>query len=287
MTKVQFLNVKPFISSCKDFEIVYRFHSPINASSFQAMDTADDHCHSSKKSSNSKLESADVSNHKHYIALYSDWSCKLLECRGKTVVEQEGTIVKWGKGKVIFAKQDLQKLSDGRKYYLMCRNEDGTKLGESRPFQFCTESHKFCKNATKSSKSTTVEENNYTKVEDKLLTSSYTEKKNIPNSDSLKTKNMQLQHASIKKETVSKPSIIRKLKSLLIEISVTLLYTVNLLSNSMQDVKTLVDSFTTQLQKVLVENAAQMQGKMACIYSQMHWWTHIILYIYVYSWLAT
>ena len=203
MTKAQFLNIESFISSCKDFDIVYRIYSSIKARS------------------------------KHYIALCSDWSCKLLECRGKTVLVQEGITIKWRKGKVTFAKQDLQTLSDGRKYYLVCRDEDGITLGESRPFQFCTESDEFRKDATK----------------------------NIPNL--LKTKNLQLQHETVKKEIISEPPIIRKLKSLL-EISITLVCTANFLSNSMQDVKKLVDSFTTQLQKALTENIAQ--GKIACIY---------------------
>ena len=234
MTKVQFLNIKSPVSFCKDFEVEYRIHSSI------------------VKASN-----------KHYIALCIDWSCKLLECREKTVLEQEGIRVKFReKGKVNFPKQDLQKLSsDGRDYYLLYRDEDGTILGRSQPFQFCNE---FC---TISSESTIIEESS-TKGEDidedKLLTSSYTRTKNIPNSSPnlLQMENMWLQHATLKKEMISTPSIIRKyeqLKSLLLATSITLEYAVSLLSNTgMQDVKKLVESFTTQLQKLLVDfNALQ------------------------------
>ena len=116
MTKVQFLDIKPFVSCCKDFEIVFHIPSSIKASS------------------------------KHYIAL-----CELLESSqftwvwaGRTVpLEQEGITVKWRKGRVTFANHVLPKLSDDREYYLMYCNEDGTILGESRPFQFATESDDF------------------------------------------------------------------------------------------------------------------------------------------------
>ena len=116
MTKVQFLDIKPFVSCCKDLVIVFHIPSSIKASN------------------------------KHYIAL-----CELLESSqftwvwaGKTEpLEQEGITVKWRKGKVTFANQVLPKLSDGREYYLMYCNEVGTILGESRPFQFSTESDEF------------------------------------------------------------------------------------------------------------------------------------------------
>ena len=116
MTKVQFLDINPFVSCCKDFEIVYHIPSSIKASS------------------------------KHYIAL-----CELLKSSqftwvwaGKTVpLEQEGIVVKWRKGKVTFSNHVLPKLSDGREYYLMYCTEDGTILGESRPFHFTTESDDF------------------------------------------------------------------------------------------------------------------------------------------------
>ena len=116
MTKVQFLDINPFVSCCKDFEIVYHIPSSIKASS------------------------------KHYIAL-----CELLESSqftwvwaGKTVpLEQEGIAVKWRKGKVTFSNHVLPKLSDCHEYYLMYCNEDGTILGESRPFQFTTKSDDF------------------------------------------------------------------------------------------------------------------------------------------------
>ena len=116
MTKVQFLDIKPFVSCCKDLEIVFYIPSSIKASN------------------------------KHYIAL-----CELLESShftwvwaGKTEpLEQEGITVKWRQGKVTFTNQVLPKLSDGREYYLMYCNEDGTILGESRPFQFSTESNEF------------------------------------------------------------------------------------------------------------------------------------------------
>ena len=116
MTQVQFPDIKPFVCCCKDLEIV--FHIP-----------------SSIKTSN-----------KHYIAL-----CELLKSNqftwvwaGKTVpLEQEGITVKWRKGKVTFSNHVLPKLSHGSEYYLMYCNEDGTILGESRPFQFSTESDEF------------------------------------------------------------------------------------------------------------------------------------------------
>ena len=220
MTKVQFLNVKSLVSFNKDFEVEYRIYS------------------STVKASK-----------KHYIALCCDWTCILLECKGKTVLEQEGITVKsGGNGKVKFTKQDLQKLSDGRKYYLLCRDEDGRILGGSRPFEFCSE---VCKNATIGKRST--------KGGDKLptgCTSSYTETKNITNSSPNSMKNIRLQHTTLKEEILRTPSIIRKyeqLKSLLLTTSITLAYTVNMLSDSMQDVKMLVNSFTTQLQKLLAD----------------------------------
>ena len=61
----------------------------------------------------------------------------------KTLPLEEGITIKWRKGKVTFTSQVLPKLSDGREYYLMYCNEDGTILGESRPFQFCTDSDEF------------------------------------------------------------------------------------------------------------------------------------------------
>ena len=119
MTEVQFVEIKPFASCCKELVVVY-------------------HIPSSIKESN-----------KHYIAL-----CEVGEssseftwvwaAAGKTVpLEQEGITIKWRKGKVTFASQVLPKLSDGREYYLMYCNEDGTILGKSRPFQFCTDSDEF------------------------------------------------------------------------------------------------------------------------------------------------
>ena len=116
MTKVQFPDIKPFVSCCKDLEIVFHIPSSIKASN------------------------------KHYIAL-----CELLESSqftwvwaGKTApLEQDGT-VKWRKGKVTFASHVLPKLSNSRKYYVIYCNEDGTILGESQPFQFSTaESDEF------------------------------------------------------------------------------------------------------------------------------------------------
>ena len=116
MTSVQFIEVKPFTSCCKDLEVLYHIPSSIPASS------------------------------KHYIAL-----CEVGESSqftwvwaGKTaLLQEEGITVKWRKGKVTFTSQVLPKLSDGREYYLMYCNEDGTILGESRPFQFFTESDEF------------------------------------------------------------------------------------------------------------------------------------------------
>ena len=117
MTTVQFIEIKPFTSCCKDLEVSYHIPSSIPSSS------------------------------RHYIAL-----CELAEkssqftwvWAGKTVpLQQEGITVKWRKGKVTFASQVLPKLSDGREYYLMYCNEDGTILGESRPFQFFTDSDEF------------------------------------------------------------------------------------------------------------------------------------------------
>ena len=116
MTTIQFIEIKPFTSCCKDLEILYHIPSSIQASS------------------------------RHYIAL-----CEVGESSqftwvwaGKTVpLQQEGITVKWREGKVTFASQVLPKLSDGREYFLMYCNEDGTILGESRPFQFFTDSDEF------------------------------------------------------------------------------------------------------------------------------------------------
>ena len=116
MTTVQFIEVKPFTSCCKDLEVSYHIPSSIPSST------------------------------RHYIAL-----CEAGESSqftwvwaGKTVpLQQEGITVKWRKGRVTFASQVLPKLSDGREYYLMYCNEDGTILGESRPFQFFTDSDEF------------------------------------------------------------------------------------------------------------------------------------------------
>ena len=117
MTEIQFVEIKPFISCCKDLEVIYHIPSSIKGSS------------------------------KHYIAL-----CELDDSNniftwvwaGKIEpLEQEGITVKWGKGKVVFQSQVLPKLSDGREYFLMYCNEVGTILGESRTFQFCTDSDEF------------------------------------------------------------------------------------------------------------------------------------------------
>ena len=116
MTTVQFIEIKPFTSCCKDLEVSYHIPSSIPSSS------------------------------RHYIPL-----CEAEESSqftwvwaGKTVpLQQEGITVKWREGKVTFASQVLPKLSDGREYYLMYCNEDGTILGESRPFQFVTDSDEF------------------------------------------------------------------------------------------------------------------------------------------------
>ena len=116
MTTVQFIEIKPFTSCCKDLEISYHIPSSIPSSS------------------------------RHYIAL-----CEVGESSqftwvwaSKTVaLQQEGITVKWREGKVTFVSQVLPKLSDGREYYLMYCNEEGTILGESRLFQFFTDSDEF------------------------------------------------------------------------------------------------------------------------------------------------
>ena len=117
MTEVQFVEVKPFVSCCKELVVVYHIPSSIRASG------------------------------KHYIAL-----CEVGESSnqftwvwaGKTLpLEQEAVTIKWRKGKVTFTSQVLLKLSDGHEYYLMYCNEDGTILGESRPFRFFTDSDGF------------------------------------------------------------------------------------------------------------------------------------------------
>ena len=116
MTEVQFLEVKPFVSCCRDLEVVYHIPSSIKASN------------------------------KHYIALYEVQRSNQFTWvwAGKTIsIEQEGITVKWRKGKVSFANQVLPKLSDGREYFLMYCNEDGTILGQSRPFQFTTDADEF------------------------------------------------------------------------------------------------------------------------------------------------
>ena len=116
MTEVQFLEVKPFVSCCRDLEVVYHIPSSIKTSS------------------------------KHYIALYEVQGSNQFTWvwAGKTIlIEQEGITVKWRKGKVSFANQVLPKLSDGREYFLMYCNEDGTILGQSRPFQFTTDADEF------------------------------------------------------------------------------------------------------------------------------------------------
>ena len=116
MTEVRFLEVKPFVSCCRDLEVVYHIPSSIKASS------------------------------KHYIALYEVQGSNQFTWvwASKTVpLEQEGITVKWRKGKVSFASQILPKLSDGREYFLMYCNEDGTILGQSRPFQFTTDADEF------------------------------------------------------------------------------------------------------------------------------------------------
>ena len=116
-TEVQFVEIKPFVSCYKELVVVYHISSSIKASS------------------------------NHYIAL-----CKVGESSSqftrvwadKTVpLQQEGITVTWRKGKVTFASQVLSKLSDGRKYFLMYCSEDGTILGESRPFEFCTDPDEF------------------------------------------------------------------------------------------------------------------------------------------------
>ena len=118
MTEVKFVEVKPFVSCNKDLEASYHIPSSIATSS------------------------------KHYIAL-----CEVGECSqftwvwaGKIVPleeEKNGITVQWRKGKVTFRSHVLPKLSDGREYFLMYCNEDGTILGESGPFQFCTGSEEF------------------------------------------------------------------------------------------------------------------------------------------------
>ena len=112
MNGVQFVEIRPFLSCCRDLEVVYHIPSSIKASN------------------------------KHYIAL-----CEVGETiftwvwAGKTSpLEEEGITVKWRKGKVTFTNRVLPKLSDGREYFLTYCDEDGTTLGESRPFQFFTDS---------------------------------------------------------------------------------------------------------------------------------------------------
>ena len=113
MAKVHFVNVEPFSSNSKDLKVSYHILSSIKISS------------------------------KHYVAL-----CEMAESSKSTWVwtsetdplEQEGITVKWRKGKVTFASQGLQKLSNDREYFLMCCNENGTILGESQRFKFLTDS---------------------------------------------------------------------------------------------------------------------------------------------------
>ena len=117
MAKVHFVEIEPFVSCCKDLEVSYHIPPFITTSS------------------------------KHYIAL-----CELSECSqftwvwaSKTVPLElkNGLTINWRKGKVTFADQMLPKLSDGREYFLMYCNEDGTILGQSGPFQFFTSSDQF------------------------------------------------------------------------------------------------------------------------------------------------
>jgi len=119
MTEVQFIDIKPFVSCCKDLVVSYHVPSTIKT------------------------------NARHYVALKEVcedeiqseftwvWASKTLE------PEKNGITVKWGKGTVMFASHVLPKLSDGSEYYFIYCNEAGTILGRSRPFQFFTDSDEF------------------------------------------------------------------------------------------------------------------------------------------------
>ena len=119
MTQIQFVDIKPFVSCCKDLGVVYHVPSSIKTST------------------------------RHYVALrevgeaQSEFSWVWSGRTEPLEPESNGITVKWRKGKVVFASRVLPKLSDGREYYFMYCNEDGTMLGQSRPFQFCTDSDEF------------------------------------------------------------------------------------------------------------------------------------------------
>ena len=119
MSEVQFIDVKPFVSCCKDLEVIFHVPSTIKTST------------------------------RHYVALRevgeeeSEFSWVWSGRTEPLEPGSNGITVKWRKGKVVFASRVLPKLSDGREYYFIYCNEDGTTLGKSRPFQFCTDSDEF------------------------------------------------------------------------------------------------------------------------------------------------
>jgi len=119
MSEVHFIDLKPFVSCCKDLEVTFHIPSTIRPST------------------------------RHYVALrevgeeQSEFSWVWSGRTEPLEPESNGITVKWRKGKVVFASRVLPKLSDGREYYFIYCNEDGTTLGQSRPFQFCTDSDEF------------------------------------------------------------------------------------------------------------------------------------------------
>lgn len=119
MSKVQFIDVKPFVSCCKDLEVIFHVPSTIKPST------------------------------RHYVALkevgeeQGEFSWVWSGRTEPLEPENNGITVKWRKGKVVFTSRVLPKLSDGREYYFIYCNEDGTTLGQSGPFHFCTDSDEF------------------------------------------------------------------------------------------------------------------------------------------------
>jgi len=119
MSEVHFVDLKPFVSCCKDLEVTFHIPSTIRPST------------------------------RHYVALrevgeeQGEFSWVWSGRTEPLEPESNGITVKWRKGKVVFASRVLPKLSDGREYYFIYCNEDGTTLGQSRPFQFCTDSDEF------------------------------------------------------------------------------------------------------------------------------------------------